>query len=117
MKVLKYLLSVLFVLSLSAQNTPVKRNTDLFSPLNIPNVQTPYRTQSGEPAANYWQNEADYKIAVSLDTEYHKVSGKVAIAYTNNSPDNLDYLWLQLDQRSEERRVGKECRSRWSPYH
>src|SRR3712207_9340493 len=26
-------------------------------------------------------------------------------------------LWAEYDGRSEERRVGKECRSRWSPYH
>jgi peptidase M1-like protein len=91
-------ISLLFGITLVAQNTPVKRNTALFTPLNLPNVKTPYRTQSGEPATNYWQNEADYKIAVSLDVENHKVAGVVTIKYTNNSPDNLDYLWLQLDQ-------------------
>ncbi len=98
MKALKCMLSVLFVVSLSAQNTPVKRNANLFSPLAIPNVQTPYRTQSGEPASTYWQNRADYEIAVSLDADNHIISGDVVISYTNNSPDNLDYVWLQLDE-------------------
>ncbi|MFK5889543.1 MAG: M1 family metallopeptidase [Flavobacteriaceae bacterium] len=100
MKLLKLtlILTVFFSLNLSAQNNPVKRNTDLFSQLNITNVQTPFRTQSGEPATNYWQNEADYKIAISLDDTNHTVSGTVVITYTNNSPDNLDYLWLQLDE-------------------
>jgi len=98
MKALKCMLSVLFVVSLSAQSTPVKRSANLFSPLAIPNVQTPYRTQSGEPASTYWQNRADYKIAVSLDAVKHVVSGTVVITYTNNSPDNLDYVWLQLDE-------------------
>jgi len=100
MKLLKLtlILTVIFSLNLSAQNKPIKRNTDLFSPLNIPNVQTPYRTQSGEPSSKYWQNQADYKINVSLDEVNHTVSGRVVINYTNNSPDNLDYLWLQLDE-------------------
>jgi len=100
MKYLKrvLILTLLFSLNLKAQNTPVKRNTQLFSPLNIPNVQTPYRTQAGEPSPKYWQNRADYTIAVSLDDVNHTVSGTVDIHYTNNSPNTLDYLWLQLDQ-------------------
>ncbi|MCK0132473.1 M1 family metallopeptidase [Flavobacteriaceae bacterium F08102] len=82
----------------SAQTEPVKRNLDLFSPLNLTNVVTPYRTQAGEPSADYWQNEADYTIAVSLDEVNHTISGEVVIDYTNHSPDSLAYVWLQLDQ-------------------
>ncbi|VAV86141.1 Zn-dependent aminopeptidase [hydrothermal vent metagenome] len=95
-------ISVVFCLllghNISAQTDLVKRNTDIFSPLSIPNVQTPYRTQSGEPSSKYWQNESDYKIAVTLDDINHIVSGRVEINYTNKSPDKLDYVWLQLDQ-------------------
>ena len=84
--------------NISAQNNLIKRNVDLFSPLDIPNIQSPYRTQTGEPSTAYWQNQSDYKIEVSLDDINHVVSGQVAITYTNNSPDKLGYVWLQLDQ-------------------
>ena len=57
-----------------------------------------YRSASGEPGPKYWQNRADYKINATLDTGSHKVSGDVEITYTNNSPDNLKFLWLQVDQ-------------------
>ena len=57
-----------------------------------------YRSASGEPGLKYWQNRADYKLACTLDTGSHTVSGTVEINYTNNSPDNLRFLWLQLDQ-------------------
>lgn len=56
------------------------------------------RSASGAPGAKYWQNRADYNINVTLDTTAKSVAGNVAISYTNNSPDNLPYLWLQLDQ-------------------
>lgn len=57
-----------------------------------------FRSANGSPGPKYWQNRADYKIASTLDTVQHKVSGEVTINYTNNSPDALHYLWLQLDQ-------------------
>src|SRR3982751_157985 len=57
-----------------------------------------YRSASGEPGPKYWQNRADYKLECTLDTGKHSVSGTVMISYTNNSPDNLKFLWLQLDQ-------------------
>jgi len=57
-----------------------------------------YRTASGAPGHKYWQNRADYNIDVTLDEENQKIFGEVTIKYYNNSPDVLDYLWLQLDQ-------------------
>jgi len=100
MKIFKISVVLCFLLAhnISAQTDLVKRNTDIFSPLSIPNVQTPYRTQSGEPSSDYWQNESDYKIEVTLDDINHIVAGQVEINYTNKSPDHLDYVWLQLDQ-------------------
>jgi hypothetical protein len=56
------------------------------------------RTASGAPGRDYWQQRADYTIAVALDTAAHRVSGTVTIRYTNNSPDSLRFVWLQLDQ-------------------
>jgi hypothetical protein len=84
--------------NLLSQDQPVQRNADKFSPLALTNVQTPFRTQDGEPSNNYWQNEADYNIEVTLDNVNQMVSGRVNILYTNNSPNKLNYVWLQLDQ-------------------
>lgn len=69
-----------------------------FDPNFYPQSGNDYRSASGEPGPKYWQNRADYKINCTLDTITHKVSGEVEITYTNNSPDNLKFLWLQLDQ-------------------
>ena len=63
--------------------------------LPMPNL---FRSPSGAPGAAYWQNRADYTIDVALDTASHQVRGTERIRFTNNSPDSLDYLWLQLDQ-------------------
>ena len=57
-----------------------------------------YRTASGAPGQSYWQQQADYVIAVILDDEKYSISGTETITYTNNSPDPLSYLWVQLDQ-------------------
>lgn len=57
-----------------------------------------YRTASGAPGPAYYQNNADYKIKVELDDENQTMKGSETITYKNNSPDQLTYLWLQLDQ-------------------
>jgi hypothetical protein len=69
-----------------------------FDPQFYPVAPNEYRSAGGEPGPKYWQNRADYKIACALDTDNHSVSGTVEITYLNNSPDNLKFLWLQLDQ-------------------
>jgi hypothetical protein len=57
-----------------------------------------YRSGSGAPGPQYWQQKADYTIAVELDDEKQSITGTETITYHNNSPDVLRYLWLQLDQ-------------------
>ena len=57
-----------------------------------------FRSGSGAPGPDYWQQRADYTIAATLDTTQRRVSGSVTIRYTNNSPDTLRFVWLQLDQ-------------------
>jgi hypothetical protein len=57
-----------------------------------------YRTGSGAPGPKYWQQKADYVIAVELDDDHQTVTGAETITYHNNSPDALKFLWLQLDQ-------------------
>ena len=59
---------------------------------------TETRSASGKPGHAYWQNSADYSIKVSLDDKNKGISGNETITYTNNSPDDLDFLWLQVDQ-------------------
>ncbi len=59
---------------------------------------TEIRSASGKPGHKYWQNRADYIIDVELDTLSDIVMGKEIIKYTNNSPDEMDFLWLQMDQ-------------------
>ncbi len=70
----------------------------VFTPLFYQQNGNQFRTAGGAPSAKYWQNRADYKINVTLDTVKHRVSGSVNITYTNNSPDGLPFLWLQVDQ-------------------
>ena len=59
---------------------------------------TATRSASGKPGEAYWQNSADYKIDVNLNESTKEISGSETITYTNNSPDALDFLWMQLDQ-------------------
>ncbi|QYA25493.1 M1 family metallopeptidase [Gramella sp. MT6] len=57
-----------------------------------------YRTASGAPGPAYYQNEADYKMDIVLDDKNSVITGEETITYHNNSPQNLEYLWVQLDQ-------------------
>src|SRR5258708_7175325 len=88
--------SLFLFVSLFAQST--YDNKEAFYPQFYPYPGNDYRSASGEPGPKYWQNRADYKINATLDTGSHKVIGDVEITYTNNSPDNLKFLWLQVDQ-------------------
>src|SRR5687768_2623195 len=74
--------------------------SETFNPVSYSQLPVEYRSNSGKPGAKYWQNKADYDIAVTLDTLTHQISGKVNIQYTNNSPDQLNFIWLQLDQNA-----------------
>ena len=73
---------------------------ETFGPITWPVTGGDTRSANGAPAAHYWQNRADYTIHATLDEGQQDttVTGEVVISYTNNSPDKLDYLWLQLDQ-------------------
>ena len=74
-------------------------DTSPFRPLTLP-TPNQVRTGSGMPGAAYWQQKADYEITASLDTSTHTVRGEETIRYTNNSPDTLRYVWIQLDQNT-----------------
>ena len=57
-----------------------------------------YRSASGAPGPNYYQQQADYEMDIVLDDEKARIYGEETITYFNNSPDKLEYLWVQLDQ-------------------
>ena len=57
-----------------------------------------YRTGAGAPGPAYWQQRADYEIAVVLNDEDQSITGNEIITYYNNSPSTLNFLWIQLDQ-------------------
>ncbi len=69
----------------------------IFSPLDLP-APSRLRTGSGAPGPDYWQQQVDYDIAVSLDPESRRIRGQERITYTNNSPEPLDYIWVHLEQ-------------------
>src|SRR5258708_18925683 len=87
-----------FIILLSFSQESKYDHRAAFDPLFYPQSGNEIRSGSGEPGAKYWQNRADYKINCTLDTSMHRVTADVEINYTNNSPDNLRFLWLQVDQ-------------------
>ena len=90
-------LALLLAAPALAQTT--NSGTDKFAQLEtlLPTPNS-YRTASGAPGADYWQQRADYNIRVRLDDEKQSITGSEDITYTNLSPDVLTYLWVQLDQ-------------------
>ncbi len=85
--------------TLQAQTRPTlpPTNQQMFAPLELPDP-TGVRSPTGEPGYEYWQQTSDYEIRVRLDPEAHRVSGSEVISYTNNSPEALEFLWIQLEQ-------------------
>ncbi len=96
MRLLLYPLFLLVTSALFAQDEIfVDKFAQLGTELPTPNN---YRNASGAPGIDYWQQRADYKMKLEIDDENQKLFGEETITYTNNSPDRLKYLWLQLDQ-------------------
>ncbi len=71
------------------------RFKQMYEEFSTPNM---FRTASGAPGPNYYQQQADYVMNVELDDKNKKLTGNETITYTNNSPDPLEFLWVQLDQ-------------------
>ena len=69
-----------------------------FAPLTFPSPPGATRSAGGMPGPGYWQNRTDYSIAARIDPATHTLTATETITYTNNSPDRLDVLWVQLDQ-------------------
>ena len=81
------------------QNNPGSNHGNKFEQLgSILPTPNYYRAASGAPGQGYWQNRADYSIDAYLDEDKRILKGSETVTYHNNSPDDLDYLWLQLDE-------------------
>jgi Peptidase family M1 domain len=96
---------VVFPLLSIAQEKTTEKNPDKFKQmydlLATPNM---YRTASGAPGPEYYQQQADYKIDIELDDKNTKLYGQETVTYTNNAKEGLDYLWMQLDQNQQSRK-------------
>jgi hypothetical protein len=113
-KIAILLLSVCSIFLIHAQdikNNPGSNHGNRFEQLGtiLPSPNG-YRTASGAPGPEYWQQRCDYNIVCELDEPNRKINGKETLTYYNNSPDVLKYLWLQLDenQHSQKNNSGYE---------
>ena len=102
----KYFLSAIFVVAFSftgsaqdIKNNPGSNHGNRFEQLGtiLPSPNE-YRTASGAPGSKYWQQRCDYTIVCELNESTRSLNGKETLSYYNNSPDDLKYLWLQLDE-------------------
>ncbi|MCC5936355.1 MAG: M1 family metallopeptidase [Lunatimonas sp.] len=83
-------------MGLYAQN-PTETNQELFDEFTYRQGSI-YRTASGKPGPAYWQNGANYVLEAEIDEDAHVLKGKVTITYINNSPEDLPFVWLHLEQ-------------------
>ncbi len=89
-------LTLVLSLNFYAQDQPWRGK---FEPIdNMIDQPNSFRSASGAPGKAYWQQRADYKIKVLLNEKTNTISGEETITYYNNSPDDLTYLWIQLEQ-------------------
>ena len=90
--------AIIFSPSVAAQDSTLYNKNEVFDPTFLTQQGTEFRSADGAPGPRYWQNAANYIIHATLDEKDTALKGNVTINYTNNSPDELKYLWLQLDQ-------------------
>src|ERR1700748_1612461 len=87
------------LLAQDIKNNPSSNHGNKFEALGtiLPSPNE-YRTASGAPGPKYWQQRADYDITCDLDEDKLLLTGSETITYFNNSPNELTYLWMQLDE-------------------
>ncbi|WP_426254678.1 M1 family metallopeptidase [Sphingomonas sp. DC2300-3] len=90
--------SLLIALAATAASAQDYQPRETFAPFDMAQPINRYRSANGLPGPDYWQNRADYQLRVTLDPVAKTIAGTATITYTNNSPDTLDVLWLQIDQ-------------------
>ncbi len=86
---------LVFAQQQDGDRTKKSRFEQMYGEFATPNS---YRTASGSPGPDYYQNEADYRMDIVLDDKNAKIHGEQTITYHNNSPQDLEFLWVQLDQ-------------------
>jgi len=116
-KVIPALLLCILHFNIYAQQTEqnhAERFEQLGPMLRSPNV---YRTASGAPGHLYWQQKANHEIEVELNDENQSITGTQKVTYINQSPDQLTYLWIQLDQneRAKDSDTHKVAESKINP--
>ncbi len=79
-------------------DSSVYHSRDFFLQSFDPPAGNIYRSAKGTPGPQYWQNSSSYLIHATLNEQDTSITGDVTITYVNNSPDKLEYIWLQLDQ-------------------
>lgn len=89
------ILLILCVISINNNSFSQQKFAQIENLIPTPNE---YRNAAGAPGHNYYQQQADYKMELVLEDNNQILRGIETITYTNNSPDALSYLWLQLDQ-------------------
>jgi hypothetical protein len=101
LRLIAFCLAILFAIPAAAQGIQQTKGDfeDKFRQLDevLPDANV-YRNASGAPGHQYWQQKVDYRITAQLDESRRRLTGRETIRYTNNSPDSLPWLWLQLDQ-------------------
>jgi len=88
-------------LALTQTVAPLQSSYDplkTFAPLTLPDPVNAYRSSDGAPGPQYWQNRADYELHATITPPTKTLTGMALITYTNNSPDTLTSLWLNLEQ-------------------
>ena len=65
----------------------------LYEEFSTPNT---YRSASGAPGPDYYQQQANYVMNIELDDKNHRIDGTETITYTNNSPDQLEQVFYHL---------------------
>ncbi len=71
---------------------------ELWKPFFYTKNGSEYRSADGNQGPKFWQNRADYQLAAKLNEETNEITGTEVLTYTNNSPQKLGFIWMQLDQ-------------------
>jgi hypothetical protein len=101
MKSKKLMVGLIMLICTSAiaqDSSSIYNQHDLFNPNFYPSSVNEYRAADGEPGPKYWTNKVNYKIEATLDDVADAITGSEIVTYTNNSPEELPFVWLYLDQ-------------------
>ncbi|MFN3342780.1 MAG: M1 family metallopeptidase [Flavobacteriales bacterium] len=79
-------------------------NAQAYDPLNSPNSYrskgNPHYWKNRPPHPGYWQQDVHYTIKATIDEASDIISGELHLVYTNNSPDDLPFVYFHLYQEA-----------------